>query len=102
MQGEEGDSAESDRKKMTKFQAFMALCKGYCAINILVLPKQFDNGGWLVGIAAICLAAAFVIMTALKLLQCGLSTGIYTYPGIANKALGVKGKILVDILLSFC
>jgi hypothetical protein len=26
---------------MSPFQTFAALCKGYCAINILILPKQF-------------------------------------------------------------
>jgi len=29
----------SDLKKMSNFEAFAALCKGYCAINILILPK---------------------------------------------------------------
>jgi amino acid permease len=80
----------------------MALCKGYCAINILVLPKQFDNGGWIIGIVAISTAAVFVLMSGLKLLKCGQVAGIYTYPGIAQKALGTKGKIVVDIFLSFC
>lgn len=28
-----------DSKKMSKLQAFTALSKGYCSINILVLPK---------------------------------------------------------------
>lgn len=52
--------------------------------------------------AAILIAAVFVLVSALKLLQCGQVSGIYTYPGIAQKALGTKGKIMVDIFLSFC
>lgn len=48
------------------------------------------------------IAAAFVTMCALKLLQCGEKIGVYTYPGIAERALGRGGKIVVDIFLSFC
>ena len=96
------DDELEDDKKMSKFKAYMALCKGYCAINILVLPKQFDNGGWLVGVLSIMIAAGFVTMCALKLLQCGEKIGVYTYPGIAERALGRGGKIIVDIFLSFC
>ena len=72
-----------DEEKMSKLPAFMAVCKGFCAINILILPKQFDNGGWLIGIVSICVAAAFVTMCALKLIKCGEKIGVYTYPGIA-------------------
>ena len=45
----------------------MAVCKGYCAINVLVLPKQFDNGGWLIGVLSISFGALFVLLCALKL-----------------------------------
>ena len=62
------NGSDEESKKLTGFQAFTALCKGYCAINILVLPKQFDNGGWLIGILAISIAACYVCICALKLL----------------------------------
>lgn len=38
-QSKVSDDEIEDDNKMSKFKAYMALCKGYCAINILVLPK---------------------------------------------------------------
>lgn len=55
------------RKKFTGFGAAMAICKGYCAINVLVLPKQVDNGGWLIGVLSIGIGGFIVLLCALKL-----------------------------------
>ena len=85
------DEESPESEKMSGFAAYMALCKGYCAINILVLPKQFDNGGWLIGSASIVFAAFFVLLTGLKLVECGDKVKMYTYPDIAFIALGAKG-----------
>ena len=87
---------------MSKIQTFAALCKGYCAINILILPKQFENGGWLVGLISIFAAVAFVLNSALKLVKCGHKLQVYNYSQIALIAFGVRGKILVDVFLSLC
>lgn len=73
---------------MDNFSTYAALCKGYCAINILILPKQFDNGGWLVGIVAIFVAAFFVLACAQMLVKCGLRHNTYNYSEIARLALG--------------
>ena len=45
--------------KMTNFQAFFALAKSYCAINVLLTPKQFRNGGYL--LSPIALGCSAVI-----------------------------------------
>ena len=71
------EGPENSNKKMSDFYCFMAICKGYCAINILILPKNFSNGGWLVGILAINFAMVFVTVTALKLIECGIHTKKY-------------------------
>jgi hypothetical protein len=65
------ESLKNGSDKMGPFQTFAALCKGYCAINILILPKQFENGGWLVGIVSIFASVLFVLTCALKLVKCG-------------------------------
>jgi len=95
------DEESPESEKMSGFAAYMALCKGYCAINILVLPKQFDNGGWLIGSASIVFAAFFVLLTGLKLVECGDKVKMYTYPDIAFIALGAKGKKFIQIILAF-
>lgn len=58
------------KKLMTDFQVFMSVCKGYCAINILVLPKNFENGGWIVGVVSMILAGLLIYVCARKLVQC--------------------------------
>lgn len=65
--------------KMSDFEAYIAVCKGYCAINILILPKQFSNGGWLVGILSVNLGCIFVLYCALKLIECSFKVRSYTY-----------------------
>jgi len=55
---------------MSEFETFAAICKGYCAINILVLPKQFDNGGWVIGLLSINFGCLFVLYCAIKLVEC--------------------------------
>lgn len=80
----------------------MALCKGYCSINIMILPKQFDNGGWLLSIISINVACCFVLHCALKLVKCGLKIDKYSYSEIALKAFGPWGKRFVDVALACC
>ena len=77
---------------MGNFHTFMACCKGYCAINILILPKNFENGGWLTGILAINFGCLFVGYCALKLVECGIKVDIFNYGEIVKKAMGNKGQ----------
>lgn len=95
-------SVEAMQPKMTNFECFISICKGYCAINILILPKQFDNGGWLVGILSVNLACILVLYCALKLVKCSLLLKVYSYSKIAEHALGPRGKQFVDLALSLC
>ena len=90
------------RSKMDNIEVFMALCKGYCSINILVLPKQFDNGGWVTGVVTIFVCTILVLICALKLVQCGSHVMIYNYPDIADYAWGRKLHIAVKIILALC
>ena len=65
--------------KMSDFEAYISICKGYCAINILILPKQFSNGGWLVSILSINLGCYFVLYCAQKLIDCSFKVKSFTY-----------------------
>ena len=57
----------------------MAFCKGYCAINILVLPIQVSNGGWAIGLACLTGGSFLVTVCAVKLIRSGLKQGNYAY-----------------------
>lgn len=65
--------------KMNVIQAYFGLIKAYCAINVLLLPKAFKNGGWLLSPIALTVACIFEATCAIKLAQCSLFTGTISY-----------------------
>ena len=56
-----------ESKKMTPFQAYFALLKAYCAINILLLPKAFKNGGYILSPIALICSCIFECTCAIKI-----------------------------------
>ena len=87
---------------MTEFQTFAAICKGYCAINVLVLPKQFENGGWLIGLLSINLGCMFVLFCALKLVDCAQKLELRSYQEIAKVAFGPQGEKSIAFIIACC
>jgi proton-coupled amino acid transporter len=87
---------------MSDFQTLIAIWKSYCAINILILPKNFQNGGWVVGVVAMTVAGILVYFCALKLVQCALKIHIYSYRDVARAALGDTPAEVVDICVALC
>jgi hypothetical protein len=65
--------------KFNEFQAFIVITKGFCAINFLILPRIMSYGGWLIGSITILSASLLVGISATKLVQSGVKTGIMTY-----------------------
>ena len=78
---------------------FFAVLKAYCAINVLLLPCSFASGGYLLSPIAMCIACFFEGMCAFKLCKVGVQYGISSYPMIAYRALGWKGRALVRLLI---
>ena len=66
-------------KKMTSFETYIALLKGYCSISILLLPKAFLHGGWLASAAFELGAAIITTICVMKLVQVGLKLNLYSY-----------------------
>ena len=85
---------------MNRVQTFFALCKCYCAINVLLIPKSFANGGYVLSPIALTISCILQATCAIKLTQCGLATKQISYPDIAGKALGKKGKKVLELFLS--
>jgi len=85
---------------MTDFEVLVALCKSYCAINILILPKNFENGGWLVGILAISLGGLLVAICAHKLVDCAFKIKKYDFREVARAALGDVACHTISIMLA--
>ena len=88
------------KRKLSPFETYIALLKGYCAIAILVMPKAFVNGGW--AASALLEVGACVITTvcAAMLVQAGLKLKMYSYSLIVEKALGTKGRVILDFMIA--
>lgn len=61
IQDEEGNVVQTKIKseKMSRMQTFFAMLKSYCAINVLLTPKSFENGGYLLSPIALVFACIF-------------------------------------------
>jgi len=47
------------KKKMNPTEVFFAVLKAYCAINVLLLPLSFSEGGYILAPGAMCIALFF-------------------------------------------
>lgn len=54
-------------KKMNSYQTFFAVIKAYCAINVLLLPRSFANGGYMLSPASMLFACFFETLCAVRL-----------------------------------
>ena len=59
--------ANQPAPKMNTIQAYFALMKAYCAINVLLLPMAFRNGGWALSPCSLIVACIFEATCAIKL-----------------------------------
>ena len=57
----------SQIKKMGPVKTFFAIIKAYCAINVLLLPRAFANGGYLLSPIAMMTACFFEALCAARL-----------------------------------
>ena len=86
---------------MNTFQAYFALLKAYCAINILLLPKSFKNGGWALSPVSLAVSCLFEATCAIKLSQCSLVSKKSNYQDIVLYALGPKYFRVFSMIISF-
>ena len=101
---EEGEVAAVERgsaRKMTPLQAYFALLKAYCAINVLLLPKAVRNGGYALSPAALAISCCFEGTCAVKLSKCGSKTKKISYSDIVQAALGPKIQPIFEGILAF-
>ncbi len=87
-------------KKLTPWQTYFSLLKGFVCTGILYLPKNFKNGGWLWAFVSMVLSFILTLVCMIKLLECKQRTPGGTFSDIGMKAMGNKGKILVDVFLT--
>lgn len=87
------DMSSGGTRRMSPCQAYFAIIKAYCAINVLLLPKAFRNGGYLFSPACLIISCIFECTCAIKLSQCAQLPAMrnlpsLTYPDVVLLALG--------------
>ena len=58
---------DSEIKKMNTTETVFAVVKAYCAINVLLLPRSFANGGYMLSPIAMMVACFFEALCAARL-----------------------------------
>jgi amino acid permease len=86
--------------KLTPFETYIAVIKGYCAILILFIPSTYVNGGWGMSSFLFLFAAIISTICVVKLIEAGMKLGIYSYGGIVQHTLGTKAKFIADVMIA--
>lgn len=88
------------QKKLSNFETYIALLKGYCVLSVLLTPKAFRNGGWGMSGLFIIFGGLISLYACCMLVETGLSLKIYSYPLIVQKILGKKLRIFLEIAIA--
>lgn len=82
---------EQERNEMDKFtpvEAFVALLKSFCTLNLLIVPKLMMTEGWLIGVISMLVACGLVMYSSQKLIESAFVAGALEFSIIAHKAFG--------------
>jgi len=66
--------------KMGTIQTFFSITKAYLAINVLLLPMAFKNGGFALSPIALLVAVFFEGLSAVRLSNVARQYKVYSYP----------------------
>ena len=86
--------------KLTNFRAFFALLKAYVAISILLTPRAFVNGGYVMSPFALIFATLCESLCTYRMASVALDLEVYSYPLLMERAIGSKGLVLAHIFLA--
>lgn len=87
-------------RKMSTCKTFFAVAKAYCAIGILIMPRSFVNGGYLLSPLALFTACFFESLCAARLATVAHTQGVYSYALLMEKAVGAKGLVIARVFLA--
>jgi len=69
-------------KKLSPFETYIALVKGYVSLSLLTMPKAFANGGYIFSPICETFTAVLTTYCVSKLVNVGLKLGSYSYSGV--------------------
>ena len=87
-------------KKLSPFETYVALIKGYCVLSILLAPKAFLNGGGGISTIFVLTSGILSMIACLKLADVGLALNLYSYPLSIEKILGRKSRIVLEVAIA--
>lgn len=87
-------------KKLSPFESYIAILKGYAVVSILFLPKAFVDGGWLTSGIFLCTSGFISCLACTKLVDTGLATKLYSYPLCIEKFLGKKARVFLEAAIA--
>ena len=87
-------------KKLTQFESYIALLKGYSVLSIMFLPKAFLDGGWLASAGFLTCSGILSCIGCCFLVDTGLRYNIYSYPLVVEKVLGKRARVFLDIAIA--
>ena len=73
---------------MTAAQSFISILKAYCSLMILILPRSFERGGYVLSPLAMIMSASIQCISAVKLVNVANHFGIMSYGLLAYKIFG--------------
>ena len=87
-------------KKLTPFETYIALIKGYCVMTIIMIPKGFQTGGWLVSGIMLAISGILTTVCVTKLVESGLKVNLFSYSLVTQRAFGKKGRAILDFMVA--
>lgn len=85
--------------KLSPLGTYFSLVKGFIAIGVLYSPKNFKNAGWLFGLFTMVASFSLTLICLIRLIQARNALGGGSFSEIAQRSLGMWGKIIADILM---
>ena len=92
--------AQANEQKLSPFECYIALVKGYCVILVLILPRSFATGGFACTAGLVLVSGLISTFCASLLVQAGLQANIHSYSLLTQKVLGSKWKVAVDLIIA--
>ncbi|ERM94385.1 hypothetical protein AMTRI_Chr04g189790 [Amborella trichopoda] len=88
-----------EREGTTVLRSCLNCLNNLCGVGILSIPYALSEAGW-IGLALLFLLAIISCYTGLLIQRCmEKDKSIKTYPDIANRAFGYRGKVIVSVFL---
>lgn len=62
------------RKQLSDGEVFVAILKGDCNLNAMMVPSKFYKGGWAMGMLSMNVAWFIAMSSAILLVRCAIKT----------------------------